>query len=41
MFHTCLEAAQVEFKETVGTLKLFQDALECAIGDETNNKLIN
>ena len=41
IFYTCLEAAQVEFKETVGTSKLFQDALECAIGDETNNKLIN
>ena len=41
IFYTCLEAEQVEFKEIVGISKLFQDALECAIGDQTNNKLIN
>ena len=35
--YTCLETAQVEFQETVAIAKLFQDALECVIGDEINS----
>ena len=35
--YTCLETAQLEFQETVAIAKLFQDALECAIGDEINS----
>ena len=35
--YTCFRTAQVEFQETVSMPKLFQDALECVIGDEINN----
>ena len=35
--YSCLETAQVEIAETVAISKLFQDALECVIGDEINN----
>ena len=35
--YTCLETAQVEFQETVTISKLFEDALECAIGGKINH----
>ena len=34
--YSCLETVEVEIPETVAIWTLFQDALECAIGDEIN-----